>query len=99
MSMSQGAVTKQRCYMRADLTAKASRAINIIERDTPAAAEPSTGQPLSASVEIPTVASSSAAEPLNEDQKLAISTVFAEELAKKSHLREGAKEGIPVTSG
>ena len=80
MSMSQCAVTKQRCYMRADLTAKASRAINIIERDTRAAAEPSTGQPLSASLEIPIVASLSAAEPLTEDQKLAISTELAKNI-------------------
>ena len=89
--MSHGAVTKQHCYVRADLTTTASKAMNIIERVTGGnsvqdlqrpSQEPSTGQPLSASVEIPIMASSSAAEPLTEDQKLAISTVFAEELAK-----------------
>ena len=89
--MSHGAVTKQRCYVRADLNMMASKAMNIIERVTGGnsiqdsqrpSQEPSTGQPLSASVEIPIMASSSAAEPLTEDQKLAISTVFAEELAK-----------------
>ena len=89
--MSHGAVTKQRCYVRADLTTMASKAMNIIERVTGISSvqdsqgpsqEPSAGQPLSASVEIPIMASSSATEPLTEDQKLAISTVFAEELAK-----------------
>ena len=30
--MSHGATTKQRCYIRADLTATASKAMNIIEK-------------------------------------------------------------------
>ena len=89
--MSHGATTKQRCYVRADLTTTASKAMNIIERVTGGSSVPTTSQqpspkpskekPLTASVEIPLLAPSSAAKPLTEDQKLAISTVFAEELA------------------
>ena len=89
--MSHGATTKQRCYVRADLTTTASKAINIIKRVNGGSSVPTTSQqpspkpskgiPLTASVEIPLLAPSSAAKPLTEDQKLAISTVFAEELA------------------
>ena len=85
--MSHGATTKQRCYVRADLTTTASKAMNIIERVTGGSSVPTTSQqpypkpskekPLTASVEIPLLAPSSAAKPLTEDQKRAISTVFA----------------------
>jgi len=69
----------------------ASKAMNIIKRVTGGSSvqnsqrtstEPSTGQTLSASMEIPIVASSLPAEPLTEDLKLEISTVFAKQLAK-----------------
>ena len=85
--MSHGAVTKQRCYVRADLTTTASKAMNIIERVTGGSLQkPSKGKALTASVDIPLLPLSTVGEPLTEDQKLAISTVFAEELAKNIKL-------------
>ena len=89
--MSHGAVTKQRCYVHADLTTTASKAMNIIKRVAGGSSvhslqKPSKGKALTASVEIPLLPLSSVAKPLTEDQKLAISTVFAEELAKNIKL-------------
>ena len=90
--MSHGATTKQRCYVCSDLTTTASKAMNIIERVTGGSSvlttsqqpspKTSKGKTLTASVEIPLLPLSLAARPLTEDQKLAISTVFAEELVK-----------------
>ena len=89
--MSHGTTTRQCCYVRADCTKMASKAMKVIARVTGGSsietsprrlAAASTTQPLSASVEITIMASSSANMPLTEDQKLAISEVFADQLAK-----------------
>ena len=80
--MSHGATTKQRCYVRADLTATASKAMNIIGRVTGGSSVPTTSrQPSPKTSKGTPLAPSSAAKPLTEDQKLAITTVFTEELA------------------
>ena len=89
--MSHGSTTKQRCYMRADCTRTASKAMEVIARVTgrgspqsskPKARSPSPSgsRPLPASAEIPVMVFGNV--PLTEGQKLAISAVFAEELAK-----------------
>ena len=90
--MSHGATTKQRCYVRADCTRTASKAMEVIARVTgqaspqPSTSEarspsPSSSRPLPASAEIPVMVPPPANVPLTEDQKLAISAVFVEELA------------------
>ena len=70
--MSHGAITKQRCYVRANLTTTASKAMNIIERVTGGSSVHSSqktkkGKALTASVEIPLLPLSSVAKPLAEE--------------------------------
>ena len=73
--MCHGAIMKQRCYVRADLTTTAYKAMNIIERVTGGSSsvqssqKPPKGKALTASVEIPLLPLSSVGKPLTEDQK------------------------------
>lgn len=84
--MSHGAVTKQRCNVRTDCTWIASKAMQVIVRVTSSQAKSPSGigdsssQPES-SVQTPLVDCLSVKVPLDENLKLAITEVFAEELA------------------
>ena len=89
--MSHGSTTKQRCYVPADCTRTASKAMEVIARVTGRGSpqssttkarspSPSGSRPLPASAEIPVMVFANV--PLTEGQKLEISAVFAEELAK-----------------
>ena len=84
--MSHGAVTKQRCNVRTDCTWTASKAMQVIVRVTssqaksPSGVGDSSSQPAS-SIQIPLVDCLSVKVPLDENLKLAITEVFAEELA------------------
>ena len=86
--MLHGATTKQRCYVRANCTCTASKAMKVIASVTGSrqatsskcfetAAAPLSFRPLTGTIEIPLMASSLVTMPLTEDHKLAISVVFA----------------------
>ena len=84
--MSHGAVTKRRCSVRTDCTWTASKAMQVIVRVTSSQAKSPSGigdsssQPAS-SIQIRLVDCLLAKVPLDENLKLAITEVFAEELA------------------